>query len=170
MALVGIVMGSDSDMPVMAKAADILDKLGVSYEMTIISAHREPDVFFEYAKTAEEKGFKVIIAGAGMAAHLPGMCAALFPMPVIGIPMSGKNLEGMDALYSIVQMPPGIPVATVAIDGGMNAAILAAKMLAMSDPELLEKLKAYSAEMKETVQAKADRLAKVGYEEYLKEK
>ena len=170
MALVGIVMGSDSDMPVMAKAADILDKLGVSYEMTIISAHREPDVFFEYAKSAEEKGFKVIIAGAGMAAHLPGMCAALFPMPVIGIPMSGKNLEGMDALYSIVQMPPGIPVATVAIDGGMNAAILAAKMLAMSDPELLEKLKAYSAEMKDTVQAKADRLAEVGYEEYLNNK
>ena len=170
MAQVGIVMGSDSDMPIMAKAADILDKLGVSYEMTIISAHREPDVFFEYAKSAEAKGFKVIIAGAGMAAHLPGMCAALFPMPVIGIPMSGKNLEGMDALYSIVQMPPGIPVATVAIDGGMNAAILAAKMLAMSDPELLEKLKAYSAEMKDTVQAKADRLAEVGYEEYLNNK
>ena len=170
MAKVGIVMGSDSDMPVMSKAAAILDKLGVEYEMKIISAHREPDVFFEYAKTAEEKGFKVIIAGAGMAAHLPGMCAALFPMPVIGIPMSGKNLEGMDALYSIVQMPPGIPVATVAIDGGMNAAILAAKMLAMSDPKLLEKLKAYSAEMKDTVQAKADRLAEVGYEEYLNNK
>ena len=170
MAKVAIVMGSDSDMPIMKKAAEFLDQMGIDFEMTIISAHREPDVFFEYAKTAEEKGFKVIIAGAGMAAHLPGMCAALFPMPVIGIPMSGKNLEGMDALYSIVQMPPGIPVATVAIDGGMNAAILAAKMLAMSDPELLEKLKAYSAEMKETVQAKADRLAEVGYEEYLKEK
>ena len=170
MTKVGIVMGSDSDMPVMAKAADILEKLGVEYEMTIISAHREPDLFFEYAKSAESKGWKVIIAGAGMAAHLPGMCAALFPMPVIGIPMSGKNLEGMDALYSIVQMPPGIPVATVAIDGGMNAAILAAKMLAMSDPELLEKLKAYSAEMKDTVQAKADRLAEVGYEEYLNNK
>ena len=170
MAKVGIVMGSDSDMPIMSKAADILEKLGIDYEIKIISAHREPDVFFEYAKTAEEKGFKVIIAGAGMAAHLPGMCAALFPMPVIGIPMSGKNLEGMDALYSIVQMPPGIPVATVAIDGGMNAAILAAKMLAMSDPELLEKLKAYSEEMKDTVQAKADRLAEVGYEEYLNNK
>ena len=163
-------MGSDSDMPVMAKAADILEELGIPYEMTVISAHREPDVFFEYAKSAEKKGFKVIIAGAGMAAHLPGMCAALFPMPVIGIPMSGKNLECMDALYSIVQLPPGIPVATVAIDGGMNAAILAAKMLAMSDPELLEKLKAYSAEMKDTVQAKADRLAEVGYEEYLNNK
>ena len=95
---VGIVMGSDSDMKVMSKAADMLEKLGVEYEMTIISAHREPDVFFEYAKSAEEKDFKVIIAGAGMAAHLPGMCAAIFPMPVIGIPMSGKNLEGVDAL------------------------------------------------------------------------
>ena len=170
MAKVGIVMGSDSDMPIMSKAADILEKLGIDYEIKIISAHREPDVFFEYAKTAEEKGFKVIIAGAGMAAHLPGMCAAIFPMPVIGIPMHTTSLGGRDSLYSIVQMPSGIPVATVAIDGGMNAAILAAKMLAMSDPELLEKLKAYSAEMKDTVQAKADRLAEVGYEEYLNNK
>ena len=104
---VGIVMGSDSDMPVMAKAADILEELGVAYEMAIISAHREPDVFFEYAKGAEEKGFKVIIAGAGMAAHLPGMCAAIFPMPVIGIPMHTTSLGGRDSLYSIVQMPSG---------------------------------------------------------------
>lgn len=124
MAKVGIVMGSDSDMPVMAKAADILEQLGISYEMTIISAHREPDVFFEYAKTAEEKGFKVIIAGAGMAAHLPGMCAAIFPMPVIGIPMHTTSLGGRDSLYSIVQMPSGIPVATVAINGGANAGLL----------------------------------------------
>ena len=114
---VGIVMGSDSDLKVMSKAAATLEKFGIDYEMTIISAHRMPDVFFDWAKAAEGKGIKVIIAGAGMAAHLPRMCAALFPMPVIGIPMSGKNLEGMDALYSIVQMPPGIPVATVAIDG-----------------------------------------------------
>ena len=168
MAKVGIVMGSDSDMPVMAKAADILEKLGIDYEMTIISAHREPDVFFEWAKAAEGKGIKVIIAGAGMAAHLPGMCAALFPMPVVGVPMSGKNLGGEDALFSIVQMPPGIPVATVAIDGGMNAAILAAKILATSDEELLGRLKEYSKEMKETVQAKAARLEEIGYEEYLK--
>ena len=167
MAKVGIVMGSDSDMPVMSKAADMLEKFGIDYEMTIISAHREPDVFFEYAKTAEERGLKVIIAGAGMAAHLPGMCAAIFPMPVIGVPMSGKNLDGQDALYSIVQMPPGIPVATVAIDGGMNAAILAAKILATSDEEVLKKLKDYSAEMKETVQAKADKLKEIGYEAYL---
>ena len=166
---VGIVMGSDSDMKVMSKAADMLEKLGVEYEMSIISAHREPDVFFEYAKSAEEKDFKVIIAGAGMAAHLPGMCAAIFPMPVIGIPMSGKNLEGVDALYSIVQMPPGIPVATVAIDGGVNAAILAARILATSDPELLKRLKAYSQEMKETVQAKAEKLDELGHKEYLKQ-
>ncbi|MBS6605113.1 MAG: 5-(carboxyamino)imidazole ribonucleotide mutase [Lachnospiraceae bacterium] len=166
---VGIVMGSDSDMKVMSKAADMLEKLGVEYEMTIISAHREPDVFFEYAKSAEEKDFKVIIAGAGMAAHLPGMCAAIFPMPVIGIPMSGKNLEGVDALYSIVQMPPGIPVATVAIDGGVNAAILAARILATSDPELLGRLKAYSQEMKEAVQAKAEKLDQLGHKEYLKQ-
>ena len=133
MAQVGIVMGSDSDMPIMAKAADILEELGVSYEMTIISAHREPDVFFEYAKTAEAKGFKVIIAGAGMAAHLPGMCAAIFPMPVIGIPMHTTSLGGRDSLYSIVQMPSGIPVATVAINGGANAALLAAQILAVED-------------------------------------
>lgn len=167
---VGIVMGSDSDMPVMSKAAAILDKLGVEYEMKIISAHREPDVFFEYAKTAEEKGFKVIIAGAGMAAHLPGMCAAIFPMPVIGVPMSGKNLDGQDALYSIVQMPPGIPVATVAIDGGMNAAILAARILAVSDAALLERLKVYTEEMKNTVQAKDAKLQELGYKEYMNQK
>ena len=163
---VGIVMGSDSDMPVMSKAAAILDKLGVEYEMKIISAHREPDVFFEYAKTAEEKGFKVIIAGAGMAAHLPGMCAAIFPMPVIGIPMHTTSLGGRDSLYSIVQMPSGIPVATVAINGGANAGLLAAKILATSDPELLDRLKAYSQELKEQVEAKDARLQEVGYQAY----
>ena len=170
MAQVSIVMGSDSDMPVMAKAAETLDKLGVSYEMRIISAHREPDVFFDYAKTAEDRGVKVVIAGAGMAAHLPGMCAAIFPMPVIGIPMHTTSLGGRDSLYSIVQMPSGIPVATVAIDGGMNAAILAAKILSVSDGELLEKLKSYTARMKETVQAKAARLDEIGYEAYLQTK
>ena len=139
---VGIVMGSDSDLKVMSKAAAMLEKLGIDYEMTIISAHREPDVFFDWAKSAEGKGIK-------------------------GVPMSGKNLAGEDALFSIVQMPPGIPVATVAIDGGMNAAILAAKILAVSDAELLEKLKAYTTEMKETVQAKAAKLDEIGYEAYL---
>jgi 5-(carboxyamino)imidazole ribonucleotide mutase len=159
-------MGSDSDMPIMAKAADMLDQLGVSYEMTIISAHREPDVFFEYAKSAEDKGFKVIIAGAGMAAHLPGMCAAIFPMPVIGVPMHTTSLGGKDSLYSIVQMPTGIPVATVAIGGGANAGILAAKILATSDPKLLERLKAYSKSLKEQVEAKDARLQEVGYKNY----
>jgi 5-(carboxyamino)imidazole ribonucleotide mutase len=166
MAQVGIVMGSDSDMPVMAKAADILTELGISFEMKIISAHREPDVFFEYAKTAEEKGFKVIIAGAGMAAHLPGMCAAIFPMPVIGIPMHTTSLGGRDSLYSIVQMPSGIPVATVAINGGANAGLLAAKILAVSDEVLLKKLKEYSQSLKESVQKKDERLSQVGYKNY----
>lgn len=168
MAKVGIVMGSDSDMPVMSKAADMLEKFGIDYEMTIISAHREPDVFFEYAKSAEEKGFKVIIAGAGMAAHLPGMCAAIFPMPVIGIPMHTTSLGGRDSLYSIVQMPSGIPVATVAIGGGVNAALLAAKILAVSDGELLQKLKDYSRELKEQVQAKDAKLKEAGYKNYTK--
>lgn len=165
---VGIVMGSDSDMKVMGKAADMLEKFGIDYEMTIISAHREPDVFYEYAKSAEAKDFKVIIAGAGMAAHLPGMCAAIFPMPVIGIPMHTTSLGGRDSLYSIVQMPTGIPVATVAINGGANAGLLAAKILATSDPELLQRLKDYSQELKEQVEAKAEKLAKVGYKEYTK--
>ena len=165
MAKVGIVMGSDSDMPVMAKAAEILDKLGIDYEMTIISAHREPDVFFDWAKSAEDKGFKVIIAGAGKAAHLPGMCAAIFPMPVIGIPMKTSDLGGVDSLYSIVQMPSGIPVATVAINGGANAGILAAKILAVSDAELLAKLKEYSGSLKYDVVKKAGKLEQVGYKE-----
>jgi len=165
---VGIVMGSDSDMPVMSKAADVLKELGISFDIRIISAHREPDVFFEYAKTAEEKGIKVIIAGAGMAAHLPGMCAAIFPMPVIGIPMHTTSLGGRDSLYSIVQMPSGIPVATVAINGGTNAGLLAAKILSVSDETLLNKLKEYSARLKEQVEKKDKRLQDVGYENYSK--
>ena len=168
MAKVGIVMGSDSDMEVMAKAADVLEEFGVEYEMTIISAHREPDVFFEYAKSAEDRGFKVIIAGAGMAAHLPGMCAALFPLPVIGVPMHTTSLGGKDSLYSIVQMPSGIPVATVAINGGKNAGLLAVKMLAISDPELLGKLKEYSQKMSEEVQAKDRKLRSTGSRNYKK--
>lgn len=167
MAKVGIVMGSDSDMPIMAKAAEVLEQLGIDYEMTIISAHREPDVFFEYAKGAEARGFKVIIAGAGKAAHLPGMCAALFPMPVIGIPMNTSDLGGVDSLYSIVQMPSGIPVATVAINGGANAGILAAKILATSDDEILERLKKYSEDLKDQVVEKDARLQEVGYKAYM---
>lgn len=164
---VSIVMGSDSDMPVMAKAAEMLEKFGIEYEMRIISAHREPDIFFEYAKTAEERGIKVIIAGAGKAAHLPGMCAALFPMPVIGIPMKTSDLGGVDSLYSIVQMPSGVPVATVAINGGANAGILAAKILAASDPALLEKVKAYVTEQGDSVAKKDDKLQAEGYQAFL---
>ena len=166
MAQVGIVMGSDSDMAVMSKAADVLEELGISYEMRIISAHREPDLFFEWAKSAENRGLKVIIAGAGMAAHLPGMCAALFPLPVIGVPMHTTSLGGRDSLYSIVQMPSGIPVATVAINGGKNAALLAAKILAVSDPGLLERLKAVSAKQEAEVKAKDARLQETGYRNY----
>ena len=154
-------------MPIMAKAAEVLEQLGIDYEMTIISAHREPDVFFEYAKGAEARGFKVIIAGAGKAAHLPGMCAALFPMPVIGIPMKTSDLGGVDSLYSIVQMPSGIPVATVAINGGANAGILAAKILATSDDEILERLKKYSEDLKDQVVEKDARLQEVGYKAYM---
>lgn len=170
MAKVGIVMGSDSDLPVMKKAAEMLEKFGIEYEMTIISAHRMPDVFFDYAKSAEEKGFKVIIAGVGGAAHLPGMCAAIFPMPVIGIPIHTKSLGGVDSLYSIVQMPSGIPVATVAIDGGANAGILAAKILSVSDEEILAKLKAYKEELKDGVMAKKEKIETVGYKKYMEEK
>lgn len=169
MAKVGIVMGSDSDLPVMKKAAEMLDKFGIDYEMTIISAHRMPDVFFDYAKTAEEKGFKVIIAGAGGAAHLPGMCAAIFPMPVIGVPIYSKTVGGVDALYSIVQMPSGIPVATVAIDGAANAGILAARILATSDDVVLAKLKEYKGEMKDGVMAKKEKIENVGYKKYMEE-
>lgn len=162
MPLVSIVMGSDSDLPVMEKAAQMLDELGISYEMRIISAHREPDLFFSYARSALERGIKVMIAGAGMAAHLPGMCAALFPLPVIGVPMHTTSLGGRDSLYSIVQMPSGIPVATVAIGGAKNAALLAARILAVSDERLLEKLLGYAQSMKEEVEAKDRKLQQRG--------
>lgn len=166
MAQVGIVMGSDSDLPVMSKAAEMLDELGISYEIRIISAHREPELLMDWAGSAQERGMKVMIAGAGMAAALPGMCAALFPLPVIGVPLSGKKLDGMDAVFSIMQMPPGVPVATVAIDGAKNAAILAARILAASDSEILQKLVDYTAAQKEQVIAKDARLQELGYKNY----
>ncbi|MDD6102622.1 MAG: 5-(carboxyamino)imidazole ribonucleotide mutase [Clostridiales bacterium] len=169
MAQVGIVMGSDSDLPIMRKAAKMLDKFGISYEMTIISAHRMPDVFYDYALNAEKNGMKVIIAGAGGAAHLPGMTAALFPLPVIGVPIHTKTLSGVDSLYSIVQMPSGIPVATVAIDGAANAAILAAKMLAIGDEKLLEKVKAYKEELKGQVMVKKEKIEEIGCDAYLEQ-
>ena len=166
MARVAIIMGSDSDLEIMNKAADVLEELSIDFDMDIISAHREPDIFFEWAENAEKRGVKVIIAGAGMAAHLPGMCAAIFPLPVIGVPMYSKSLGGSDALYSILQMPPGIPVATVAIDGAKNAALLAAKILSVGDEELLKKLKAYSQRMKEEVISKNERLRENGRKGY----
>ena len=159
-------MGSDSDLKVMSKAAVMLEELGIDYEMTIISAHREPDELIEWTRSAEGRGMKVMIAGAGMAAALPGMCAALFALPVIGVPLSGSKLDGMDAVFSIMQMPPGVPVATVAIDGAKNAALLAAKILATSDKDLLDKLKKYTSDMKEQVEAKDARLQEVGYKNY----
>ena len=167
MAKVSIVMGSDSDMPVMAKAVEVLERFGVDYEMRIISAHREPDVFFEYAKGAKDRGVQVIIAGAGKAAHLPGMCAALFEGPVVGIPMKTSDLGGVDSLYSIVQMPTGVPVATVAINGGANAGILAVKMLAMTDDALASKLHDFIVEQKESVESKDTKLQAEGYKAFL---
>ena len=166
MAKVGIVMGSDSDLKVMSKAADMLEELGIEYEFTIISAHRQPDALIEWTRSAEDRDVRVIIAGAGMAAALPGMCAALFALPVIGVPLSGSKLDGMDEVFSIMQMPPGVPVATVAIDGAKNAALLAAKILATSDKDLLDKLKKYTSDMKEQVEAKDARLQEVGYKNY----
>ena len=148
----------------------MLEELGIEYELTIISAHREPDELNEWTRGACDRDVKVIIAGAGTAAALPGMCAALFALPVIGVPLSGKNLDGMDAVFSIMQMPPGVPVATVAIDGAKNAAILAAKILAAGDDAILEKIKKYTADMKAQVVAKDAKLKQVGYKQYLAEK
>lgn len=147
----------------------MLEEFGIAYEMKVISAHREPDVFVDYAKSAEERGIEVIIAGAGGAAHLPGMCAAIFPLPVIGVPIHTKSLGGVDSLYSIVQMPSGIPVATVAIDGAANAAILAAKMLSIGDETLRSKLADYKESLKEQVVAKDKKLGEVGYSAYLEQ-
>ena len=160
--------GSDTDLAVISKAAEVLDQFEISYEMRILSAHREPDDFFAFAKGAEERGCKVIIAGAGMAAHLPGMCAALFPLPVIGVPMHTTSLGGRDSLYSIVQMPSGIPVATVAINGGANAGILAVKILATSNPSLLEQLKGYAQRQADAVREKDQKLQETGYRNYAK--
>lgn len=167
MAKVSIVMGSDSDLKIMSQAAKVLSDFGIEYEMKIISAHRMPEIFVDYAKSAQERGVSVIIAGAGGAAHLPGMCAALFTLPVIGVPIHTKSLSGVDSLYSIVQMPSGIPVATVAIDGARNAGLLAVRMLAISDGTLLKKLEDYKEDMKQSVASKCEKLENIGYQEYL---
>lgn len=156
---VGIIMGSDSDLPIMEKAFTELKKFGIPFEVKIISAHRTPDVHAEYSKTAVERGLKVIIAAAGMAAHLPGVTAGHTTLPVIGVPMKGKATEGNDALYSIVQMPPGVPVATVAIDGAKNAAILAVQILGTSDEEVQAKLVQFKEDMAKESMAKNDKLS-----------
>ena len=167
--VIAIIMGSDSDLPVMAKAAEILDDLKLSYELSIVSAHRTPDKLYHYAKTAKEKGIKVIIAGAGGAAHLPGMTAAMTTLPVIGVPVQTKALGGVDSLYSIVQMPPGIPVATVAINGALNAGLLAAKIVAISDEELAGRIEAYAKSLEVMVEEKSFKLEEIKYKAYLEQ-
>jgi len=166
---VGIIMGSDSDLPVMRGAADFLGEIGIEYEITIVSAHRTPNRLYEYAKNARKRGIGVIIAGAGGAAHLPGMAASITTLPVIGVPVQTKALGGVDSLYSIVQMPPGIPVATVAINGAKNAAILAASMFSIHDTSIAESLRQYKADLEAQVGQKIEKLEKVGYEKYLSE-
>lgn len=157
-ASVGIIMGSDSDLPVMQAAADILTEMGIAYEMTIVSAHRTPARLFEYSQNAAGRGLKVIIAGAGGAAHLPGMVAAISPLPIIGVPVKTSALGGQDSLLSIVQMPGGVPVATVAINGARNAGILAAQILGTSNPEIQQKVVDFKVNMKAVVEAKAAKM------------
>lgn len=166
---IGIIMGSDSDLPVMKKSCQILDELEVDYEVTVISAHRTPERAQEYILTAKANNIAVIIAGAGKAAHLPGVIAASTLVPVIGVPIRTSTLGGADSLYSMVQMPGGIPVATVALNGAKNAALLALQMLALSDQEILRKLKRYRDEMRQEVNQTAQKLEDIGYKKYLEE-
>jgi len=165
--LVAIIMGSDSDLPVMKDAAEMLEKFQVPYEISIVSAHRTPERMFDYAQKAEERGIEIIIAGAGGAAHLPGMVASLTALPVIGVPVKTRSLSGMDSLLSIVQMPAGVPVATVAINNAKNAGILAAKMLGAKYPEIRKRVKEFMKDMKEMVEEKAAKLEYEGWKAYL---
>lgn len=164
---VGIIMGSDSDLTVMKDAAAVLDTLGVAYELTVVSAHRTPKRLQEYAESAVSRGLQVIIAGAGGAAHLPGMVAAFTPLPVVGVPVQSKTMSGLDSLYSIVQMPPGVPVATVAINGAKNAGILAAQIISVADKELLGRVAKFKEEMRSEVMGKAEKLEAEGWKKYL---
>ncbi len=166
-ALVGVIMGSDSDLPVMAEASAVLAELGIPCETTIVSAHRTPDRLVAYAKAAASRGLEVIVAGAGGAAHLPGMTASMTTLPVVGVPVRTKTLDGLDSLLSIVQMPPGIPVATVAVNGARNAGLLAARILATSRPDLGKALEAYAASLESEVLEKAARLEAMGPDAYL---
>ncbi|MCL2930415.1 MAG: 5-(carboxyamino)imidazole ribonucleotide mutase [Trichodesmium sp. St16_bin4-tuft] len=166
-AIVGIIMGSDSDLPTMKEAIAICEEFNIPSEVAIVSAHRTPQRMFEYAQTAHNRGLKVIIAGAGGAAHLPGMVASLTPLPVIGVPVQTRTLQGVDSLYSIVQMPGGIPVATVAIGNAKNAGLLAIQILASHQPELLEQVQKYRHTLAESVIDKQNKLDQLGYQEYL---
>jgi 5-(carboxyamino)imidazole ribonucleotide mutase len=170
MADVLIIMGSDSDLPVMKEAAVVLEELGVSFKISIVSAHRTPKRMFTEAQNAKKNGHKCIIAGAGGAAHLPGMTASLTELPVIGVPIRLNVLSGIDALYSIVQMPPGVPVATMSIDGAKNAGLFAAKILAINDSKIANNLKKYSSKLEEVVLEKATQLERDGYQKYLSRK
>ena len=162
-------MGSDSDLPTMKGAIEVCEEFQVAFEVGIVSAHRTPERMVEYAQSAHERGLKVIIAGAGGAAHLPGMVASLTPLPVIGVPVTTRTLQGVDSLYSIVQMPAGIPVATVAIGNAKNAGLLAVQILAAHDPELLKQVQAYRQSLKDMVMEKQSKLEQVGYRQYLQE-
>lgn len=162
--MVSIIMGSDSDLPVMQKAADVLTELHVPFEMTIVSAHRTPERMFEFARTAHGRGIRVIIAGAGGAAHLPGMVAAISPLPIIGVPVKSSNsIDGWDSILSILQMPEGVPVATVALNAAKNAGILAAQMLATADPDLLQRIVAFKKALERKVLEKAQSMSNKNY-------
>ncbi|KAM3089668.1 5-(carboxyamino)imidazole ribonucleotide mutase [Phormidesmis sp. 146-35] len=167
--LIGIIMGSDSDLPTMQGAIAVCEEFNISYEVRIVSAHRTPDHMVDYAKQAHQRGIKVIVAGAGGAAHLPGMVAALTPLPVIGVPVASRHLQGLDSLYSIVQMPAGIPVATVAIGNARNAGLLAIQILATHNSELLQKVQNYRQSLADTVMKKQAKLDEIGYEQYLRD-
>ncbi|MFC3416716.1 5-(carboxyamino)imidazole ribonucleotide mutase [Algoriphagus hitonicola] len=170
-AQVGIIMGSQSDLPVMAEAAEILEELGVGFELTVVSAHRTPDRMVDYARSARERGLRVIIAGAGGAAHLPGMVASMTSLPVIGVPVKSSNsIDGWDSILSILQMPGGIPVATVALNGAKNAGILAASMVGAFDLEVGKKLDQYKESLRKKVESSADELSKVGWKAALTKK
>lgn len=166
---VGIIMGSDSDLPTMQAAVEVCETFGVAHEVAIISAHRTPERMVDYAQSAQDRGLKVIIAGAGGAAHLPGMVAALTPLPVIGVPVKSRALQGIDSLYSIVQMPAGIPVATVAIGNAKNAGLLAVQILGIQQPALLEQIKAYRADLATMVMTRQAQLEQLGSRAYLQQ-
>lgn len=165
--LIGIIMGSDSDLPTMQDAITVCEEFSIPSEVAIVSAHRTPERMVEYAKSAHQRGLKVIIAGAGGAAHLPGMVASLTPLPVIGVPVPSRHLQGLDSLYSIVQMPAGIPVATVAIGNAKNAGLLAVQILATHQPPLLERMQQYRQSLAQSVMDKQAKLEQQGYQQYL---